>query len=99
MGFAGDEQTGVPVQPPTDLPLRAAVSAVRRLRFAILALVASSAVLFGLGVEPARADVVGTGYGEADLVDLQWATDHLGYDTPAEMQKVGVGVVDRFQQH
>ena len=74
------------------------MSAVRRLRFAILALLVASAVLFGPGVEPARADVVGTGYGEADLVDLQWATDHLGYDTPAELQKVGVGVVDFILQ-
>ncbi len=92
--------TRLSVRPPREgrLPVRDAAPAVRRLRFALLVLMAASAVLFGLGVDPARADVVGTGYAEADLVDLQWATDHLGYDTPAELQKVGVGVVDFILQ-
>jgi len=59
----------------------------------LLALVAGVAIL-GWSVDPARGDVVGTGYAEVDLVDLQWATDHLDYESPAELQKVGVGVVD-----
>jgi len=42
----------------------------------------------------ASASVVGTGYAEDDLVDLQWATDHLGYSSPAELQQAGVAVVD-----
>ena len=51
-------------------------------------------LVFGPGVDRAAADVVGTGYVDADLVDLQWATDHLGYDSVGEFQRAGVAVVD-----
>ena len=51
-------------------------------------------LVYGPGVGRASADVVGTGYADAELVDLQWATDHLGYDTPADFQQAGVTVVD-----
>ena len=55
---------------------------------------AAGLLAYGPGAYRASADVVGTGYFDADLVDLQWATDHLGYGTPAELQKAGVTVVD-----
>ena len=43
---------------------------------------------------PATATTVGTGYTAADLIDVQRAVDHLSFDGPAELQKVGVMVVD-----
>ncbi|MEC8946845.1 MAG: fibronectin type III domain-containing protein [Actinomycetota bacterium] len=51
-------------------------------------------LLLGPGADGAAADVVGTGYVDTDLVDLQWATDHLGYDSVGELQRAGVAVVD-----
>jgi hypothetical protein len=59
-----------------------------------VAVIAAGLLLFGPGMDSAMADVVGTGYADADLVDLQWATDHLGYTTPGELQRAGVSVVD-----
>ena len=66
----------------------------RFLLHAIGILLAGGLLAYGPGADRASADVVGTGYVDADLVDLQWATDHLGYDTPAELQRAGVTVVD-----
>lgn len=51
-------------------------------------------LVLGAGIDRAAADVVGTGYVDTDLVDLQWATDHLGYDSVEELQRAGVAVVD-----
>jgi hypothetical protein len=51
-------------------------------------------LVFGPGADVAAADIVGTGYVDADLVDLQWATDHLDFDSVGEFQRAGVTVVD-----
>ena len=37
--------------------------------------------------------VVTTGYETSGVSDLIWATEHLGYDTPADLQKAGVQVI------
>ena len=63
------------------------------LHFAGVVLVAGLLSL-GPGISQASADVVGTGYDDGDLIDLQWATEHLGYGNPAELQRAGVAVVD-----
>ena len=43
---------------------------------------------------PAAASTAGTGYTGADLVEVRWTAEHLSYEGPAELQKVGVMVVD-----
>ena len=52
----------------------------RFLRHAAGIVLAAGVLVLGPGADVAAADVVGTGYVDTDLVDLQWATDHLGYD-------------------
>ena len=94
MVSAGVEQTGGPVQSPTQVPGRAVPLGLESLLFILLTI----ATMLAFGASVARADVVGTGYSELDLVDLQWATDHLGYRSPADLQSVGVGVIDFLLQ-
>ena len=69
---------------------------MRRRFFLHFAGVVLVTVVFSLGpgISRASADVVGTGYDDGELVDLQWATEHLGYGNPAELQRAGVAVVN-----
>ena len=39
---------------------------------------------------------VGTGYAHEGVEDLIWATEHMGYESPADLQKTGVLVI-RFK--
>ena len=66
----------------------------RFLRHAAGIVLAAGVLVLGPGADVAAADVVGTGYVDTELVDLQWATDHLGYDSVGEFQRAGVAVVD-----
>ena len=36
---------------------------------------------------------VGTGYAHEGVEDLIWAADHMGYESPADLQKTGVLVI------
>ena len=65
----------------------------RFLRHAAGIVLAAGVLVLGPGADGVAADVVGTGYVDTDLVDLQWATDHLGYDSVGELQRAGVAVV------
>ena len=71
---------------------------VRRLGLVAVGLVVSVAVFVGLG-GVASADSgdgslsVGTGYAHEGVEDLIWATEHMGYESPADLQKTGVLVI------
>ena len=70
----------------------------KRLGAAVVGLVVSVAVLVGLGgVASAESGdgslSVGTGYAHEGVEDLIWAADHMGYESPADLQKTGVLVI------
>ncbi|MDP6649673.1 MAG: trypsin-like serine protease, partial [Acidimicrobiales bacterium] len=70
----------------------------KRLGAVVVGLVVSVAVLVGLGgVASAESGdgslSVGTGYAHAGVEDLIWATEHMGYESPADLQKTGVLVI------
>ena len=70
----------------------------KRLGLAVVGLVVSVAVFVGLGgVASAESGdgslSVGTGYAHEGVEDLIWATEHMGYESPADLQKTGVLVI------
>ena len=72
---------------------RAGVGTIHRLCAAIL--LATVFLVVGLvAADPGATSSVGTGYTGADLVEVRWTAEHLSYEGPAELQKVGVMVVD-----
>ena len=72
---------------------RAGVGTIHRLCAAIL--LATVFLVVGLvAAGPVATSTVGTGYTGADLVEVRWTAEHLSYEGPAELQKVGVMVVD-----
>ena len=72
---------------------RAGAGTIHRLCAAIL--LATVFLVVGLvAADPGATSTIGTGYTGADLVEVRWTVDYLSYEGPAELQKVGVMVVD-----
>ena len=68
---------------------------VRRLLPGLVVVLIATAGL-ALTSSPSGADggtTVSTGYETAGVSDLIWATEHLGYASPADLQKAGVQVI------
>ena len=64
----------------------------------LLGLVAVLIATAGLALASSSSGAVGetsvtTGYKTSGVSDLIWATEHLGYDSPADLQKAGVQVI------
>ena len=64
----------------------------------LLGLVAVLIATAGLALTSSSSGAVGetsvtTGYKTSGVSDLIWATEHLGYDSPADLQKAGVQVI------
>ena len=64
----------------------------------LLGLVAVLIATTGLALTSSSSGAVGetsvtTGYKTSGVSDLIWATEHLGYDSPADLQKAGVQVI------
>jgi len=67
----------------------------KRLLLGLVVVLIASAGL-ALTSSPSGADggtTVSTGYETSGVSDLIWATEHLGYDSPADLQKAGVQVI------
>ena len=72
---------------------RAGAGTIHRLCAAIL--LATVFLVVGLvAAGPVATSTVGIGYTGADLVEVRWTAEHLSYEGPTELQKVGVMVVD-----
>ena len=64
----------------------------------LLGLAAVLIAATGLALTSSSSGAVGetsvtTGYKTSGVSDLIWATEHLGYDSPADLQKAGVQVI------
>ena len=64
----------------------------------LLGLVVVLIATAGLALTSSSSGAVGetsvtTGYKTSGVSDLIWATEHLGYDSPADLQKAGVQVI------
>ena len=66
---------------------------VRRLALGFLSVIVLAAGLTAF-TSTSNADTqVETSYATSGISDLIWATEHLGYDSPADLQKAGVQVI------
>ncbi|MDG2428385.1 MAG: hypothetical protein P8M16_08155 [Acidimicrobiales bacterium] len=67
---------------------------VRRLALGLLSASILAAGMTAFASASNAADTqVETGYATSGISDLIWATEHLGYDSPADLQKAGVQVI------
>ena len=66
---------------------------VRRLALGLLSVIVLAAGLTTFASASSADTQVETGYATSGVSDLIWATEHLGYDSPADLQKAGVQVI------